>query len=613
MNRLLSLFLLVFFVSFFVEKVSGQDRYFSDVVGPVKVGEVSANGPIQAPYILWGGDAATFYANGGLRTQPKSIFHSQGLNLNLVAGDDFAQQVRDYMSGKSPFLRGTIDMLARASDVTNSDPRTKQVLILQMTWSKGDHLVAKPGIKTLADLRGKTIALQGEGPHVKLLDDILQIANLKWSDVNVVYTKDVSGDNDSPISLFRRRQDIDAAFAITPDMISLTGGLQNVGSGAEGTVKGARVIASTSELSRSVADFYSCRKDFFDSHREEVTRFVAGYMKGSEHLMRMQKEYDSRGSKPYLSLLSMVQDIYGKKVIPTIEEDAAGLIADAVFVGYPGNVVFFTEENNPVGFDSVSKQVFDLSINLRNIRQRSGFFEPNFDYSSNFFVGYLEDVNVKRKDRFAAEALQEEIEALTSSGGLDSNTLISFSIQFSANQTDFNTDIYNAEFQRVVEILSKAGNAVVAVRGHSDPSQTLIEFVKAGMAKGNLKQSGTSGNYQYYLNGRSFDLADTSSVTKAIEDGLVDGVANHRPRDTMQSAFNLSRQRAQSVCDAIIKYANSHNMKLDASQIQPSGVGIKEPLIAKPRNLGEAEQNMRVEFRLIRVTAEPTKQGDFDF
>jgi hypothetical protein len=64
------------------------------------------------------------------------------------------------MSGNSPFLRGTSDMLARASDVTNSDPRTKQVLILQMTWSKGDHLVVKPGIKTLAESKDNSFMLQ---------------------------------------------------------------------------------------------------------------------------------------------------------------------------------------------------------------------------------------------------------------------------------------------------------------------------------------------------------------------------------------------------------------------------------------------------------------------
>jgi outer membrane protein OmpA-like peptidoglycan-associated protein len=593
---------------------NGQDRAFSDVVGPVKINDVQKNGPIQVPFIFWGGDVVTFHANGGLKTANGSIYQKQGLNLNLIQEDDFVQQVRDYMSGKSPFLRGTTDMIARASDVIGSDPRTKPVMIMQITWSKGDHLVVKTGIKTLADLKGRTIALQEFGPHVKLLDDVLKVANLTWDDVKIVYTKDLTGDTDSPVGIFKRRQDVDAAFVVTPDMIALTGGLQNVGSGAEGTIKGARVVASTSELSRSIADVYVCRKDFFDSNQDVVTKFVAGYFKASEEVMEMQTAYNSKGSKPYLAVLKMSQDIFGKKLLPTLEEDAAGLVADAVFVGYPGNVVFFTEENNANGFDAVSKDVIGLSLSRGHIRNRFAFFSPNFDYQSSFFVGYLASVKVNREERFRGEALQQEIEALTNSGGLDSNTLVSFSIQFSPNQVEFNADTYGNEFQRVIDVLSKAGNAVIAVRGHSDPTKTLSDFVKAGTAKGTLRQSGTTGNFSYYLDGKAFDLSDTKSVINAIDNGVVDGSPNGiNPRDTMQSALNLSRQRAEAVRKAIIDYAAKQNIRIDPSQIQPSGVGVKEPLISKPRNAGEAGQNMRVEFRLVRVTAEPTKQGDFDF
>ena len=71
------------------------------------VGEVSS-GPTQVPLITWGGDIATIYANGNSRqTVKESIFGEQGLNLNLVREDDFKKQVENYLSGKSPYLRGT--------------------------------------------------------------------------------------------------------------------------------------------------------------------------------------------------------------------------------------------------------------------------------------------------------------------------------------------------------------------------------------------------------------------------------------------------------------------------------------------------------------------------
>jgi len=64
---------------------------------------------------------------------------------------------------------------------------------------------------------------------------------------------------------------------------------------------------------------------------------------------------------------------------------------------------------------------------------------------------------------------------------------------------------------------------------------------------------------------------------------------------------------------SIIQYVNDSGGYLDKTQIQPVGVGIKEPFIAKPSSMVEAEQNMRVEFRLIRVTAEVMTESDFDF
>lgn len=64
-------------------KLSAQERSFAELVGPGAVGNVSQAGPISVPFITWGGDMATFHANGGLSTKPGTIFARQGLNLRL--------------------------------------------------------------------------------------------------------------------------------------------------------------------------------------------------------------------------------------------------------------------------------------------------------------------------------------------------------------------------------------------------------------------------------------------------------------------------------------------------------------------------------------------------
>src|ERR1051326_9276189 len=84
---------------------------FTKTVGGVSVGNIKA-GDLEVPYFTWGGDVATFMANGGKgETKANSPFAKAGLKLNLVPGDDFVAQVKDYMSGKSPFLRGTMSQL----------------------------------------------------------------------------------------------------------------------------------------------------------------------------------------------------------------------------------------------------------------------------------------------------------------------------------------------------------------------------------------------------------------------------------------------------------------------------------------------------------------------
>ena len=81
--------------------------------------------------------------------------------------DDFDEQVKNYISGKTPFLRGTVGMIALAAEaLTNLDRGLEPVVIVQLPWSTGaDGFVAKD-IKSLAELKGKTIVLQQNGPHV---------------------------------------------------------------------------------------------------------------------------------------------------------------------------------------------------------------------------------------------------------------------------------------------------------------------------------------------------------------------------------------------------------------------------------------------------------------
>ncbi len=584
---------------------------FRQLVGNTQVQPVVKSDPVQVPYITWGGDVATFHANGDLQTQSGSIFQKEALKLNLVAGDDFVGQVKNYIGGKTPFLRGTFRMLGQASEVIGADPRTKPVIIMQLSWSAGDHIIGREGLKSLNDLKGKKVACQQGGPHVGLLYDSLAAAQLTNKDIEIVWTKDLTGPGGAA-ELFRKDPSIDACCVITPDLLGLTGGFDVAGSGAEGTVKGAHVINSTQQMSRSIADVYAVRRDWYDANKDWVKKFVAGYLKATTEVVSMRKEFeDTKNMSPaYKQLLAKSQKIFGEEVLPTLEVDAHGLLLDCTFVGLPGQMAFFQDTGNLSGFESKMKESLDLATGWGYAEKRYGFDPVAFDYQEIAkLAGIAYVAPTKNEPRFDSTG---ESTDLFLGGNLDANTIVSFTINFEPNQEGFSADRYGAEFNRAVKAASTFGNARVVIRGHSDPTKTLIDLVKSGMSKGIIKQSGTAGNYRYFFRGKPLDLENLSEVIALIESGAFAG-GNPDPTITMNAALNLSNARAAEVKQAIALYAQSIGANLDLSQITPVGAGISEPIVAKPKSLDEAKENMRVEFRIVKVDAETITPKDFDF
>ena len=585
---------------------------FESLVGKIDVGPVVTDS--QTPYITWGGDVATFLANGGLTTKPDSIFGKAGLNLKLVAGDDFPQQIRDFISGKSWAARGTFHQMALASELMNKDPRTKPVMILQMTWSLGDHMVSRENIKTINALKGKKVCLQQGGPHIGLVDDSLKAAGMTWANITVVWAKSLTGE-DSPAKMFRNDPTIDACCVISPDMIGLTSGLESVGSGADDTVKGAHVVNSTASMSRSIADVYVVRNDYFTEHKDKIEKFVVGYLKATEELLKAKEVYNNgRGQSPtYVAALKMAQNIYTKEVLPTIEEDAHGLVSDANFVRIPGNEIFFTDSNNLTGFEALQTATLELAHQLGYVKQKFGFVKAGWDYKAiTEKVGVPYVLPVYSKGRINAEVADFGAD-------LDSTTIFSFEIKFSPEQNTFPVESYASYFKQYCESSSKFANTACILEGHSDPTLALQHFFWAAKAKGLI--TGDAGNYKF--RGQPLDLADTSAVVTMIQN---ENLANQKrkdnsgqiveipdPRNTVAAALTLSKVRVDNVKKAIELFAKENKYQIDMSQAVPKGVGIADPVNPRPRNMQQAQENMRVVFRIIRVKAEAIAPDDFNF
>jgi ABC-type nitrate/sulfonate/bicarbonate transport system substrate-binding protein/outer membrane protein OmpA-like peptidoglycan-associated protein len=533
------------------------DKVVSTPLHPVRGGEATI-----VPIITWGGDIATVVANGNAAaTAPGSIFARLGLNLRLTRQDIFSRQLESYLSGETPYLRGTLGMINQAADLLRNNPGAEPIIVYQLTWSAGgDALVVKSGIRTAKDLKGKTIALQAYGPHVDYMTRILADAGLSAKDVKIRWTRDLTGSTQTPPEAMHD-SGVDAALAIIPDALALTSG-GRVGSGAEDSVKGATILLSTKTANRIIADVYAVRADYFAAHRDEVEKFVRGLLLGTEALQKLHKN-KTAAPKDYQTALSAA----AKALLDSEQatEDTEGMYHDAEFVGFDGNVRFFQDGNYPRRMEVLNAEAQAGLAKLGLVKGDVQFAKAGWNYA--LLQAGLSDVGSRQAPRFDESKVAAAVSERQKTGALEKSELFSFDVFFAPNQNSFSVDFYQKDFNKVIDLASTYGGAVITVEGHSDPMAYL----------------------------RKAQENATPMVLGQIK----------------QSAKNLSLSRAQQVRDSIIQYAGSKGISLDPSQFAVVGHGIAAPKTGicgndpcAPKTEEQWRSNMRVEFRILQIEAE---------
>ncbi len=212
-------------------------------------------------------------------------------------------------------------------------------------------------------------------------------------------------------------------------------------------------------------------------------------------------------------------------------------------VGLTGNNKFFvTGKDNNIGFLGMKKAAADMAVNVGSAKKPADMLDAGFSYDQIKDLGKL-DWPLVNKD----EALPIPPKVAVSTG----DAIYSFTIEFPADGANVDKKKYEKEFQKAVEEASKYGHAVLDIRGHVDPTSTLHKFVTLGLDKGFLaRKPRTGGGYDYTLNGKPFDLADTQAVMAEIDRqdkaGQFAGVAaSDNPAVIEQAAKDLSEKRAR--------------------------------------------------------------------
>ena len=120
--------------------------------------------------------------------------------------------------------------------------------------------------------------------------------------------------------------------------------------------------------------------------------------------------------------------------------------------------------------------------------------------------------------------------------------------------------------------------------------------------------------YKYFLRGKPLTFEKMDEIVAEIEEGNYGDIPyEENPRNIINAARALSKERAENVKKRFAELAAKEGWKVDLSQIQPQGVGIRNPIVPKPSNREEAAENRRVEFVLMKVEAESLSEDSFDY
>lgn len=509
---------------------------------------------VGMPFIAWGADAIAIEANGGtLKTSKGSHVAKTGWNITLELEDNFKTQLENYLACDSPFLRGTLGMLTAAAPVTNADARTEQVVIFKYSWSAGDGIVAGHGINRVKDLAGKRIAIQAYGPHLDFVARILDDADMSLDDVTIVWTKDLTGTSDSPADIIARG-DADAAAMILPDARALTSN-GTVGTGAEGSVKGATILFSTQEATAVIGDYISVRKDFFDANRDKIGALVNAFFRAEEETRDIMGGKDAPNKN---RIGGMIADVM-LGGLPA--EEGVFLWQDAITDGWAGNAKHFGDPADPRRFAVLMDEVNKALKGADMIDRPVMLSTAGWDYA-NLTEG-LTNLSERQIAAFDPQAAAAAVQRLRRTGQLDANTKIDFQVYFEPDTTSFPIDLYADDFEEIIRLAATYSGAIITVEGHADPL--------------------------YYLKQEKAGVPDRE--LKAIR----------------TSAMNLSMDRALSVVNALEGYAQGESISINRAQFTVDGIGITDPAFNPPKNAEEWRQNMRVKFRVLTTQAEATE------
>lgn len=403
---------------------------------------------------VWAGWAPIVQANSGFA--PGKTWQTPGgqpFRVELVLIDNPVSMRDAYAAGEVHIGWATLDMVPLFMDSLQRDSRVMPRIYQQIDWSNGgDGIVVRDAIKTMSDLRGKTIVLAQNSPSEFFVLNALINAGVQPAEVKFKYTEDAF----QAAAAFNADKSIAACVSWAPDIYNLS------------DLPGNKLLVSTQTANKLIADVWFARADFAKDHPDIIEGLVRGIFDAMEEL---------KSDTARQGVARLMASGYG---IP--ETDAFEMLADAHSTNFAENREFFLNQNNPTNFErtwntayflyrKIGKvgnpvpfdQVMDFSI-IKKLEKEPKYASQTSDYGLQFVPA-------------SAATIQAESEEILTK---------TVTIHFFPNSWDLNKKVvknidgkdveqlYDPNVAAIVEeagrLAGQYGAARIVIEGHTDAS-----------------------------------------------------------------------------------------------------------------------------------------------
>ena len=236
-------------------------------VSPRNQGKYDDDEVIKVAVVTWGGYAGGQYFNEGFQASKQSRFYKDyGILVEFEVLDDVEASLAAWKNGEIDLHWYTIDAFPTIVEgLSDFDP----VVLWQADWSRGgDAVVVRRGINSVADLKGKKIAVAELTPSHSFLLWLLDAGGLQASDITIIAQPTAV----DAAAAFKSGQ-VDAAVVWSPDDESCLR-----------AITGSKVLESTKSASNIIADFFFAKRSFAEANKDKLQKLYEGWMRGAAEI-----------------------------------------------------------------------------------------------------------------------------------------------------------------------------------------------------------------------------------------------------------------------------------------------------------------------------------------